>query len=75
VDRLQYDYLGATRQFKERYKKGIGVLEKNGLSSINKEGSPKNKSPKGDLRGAPADVFGVISLSIRRESILLSPSS
>ena len=60
---------------KKRYKKGIGVLEENRLGSINKEGLLKNKSPKGDLKGAPAKVFGVVSLSIRRESILLLLSS
>jgi len=50
-------------------------LEENGLGSINKEELLKNKLPKGDLRGALAKVFRVISLSIRRESVFLSPSS
>jgi hypothetical protein len=60
---------------KERYRKGIGVLEEKGLGSINKEGLLKNKSPKGDLRGLTTKVFRVVSLSIKRESILLLLSS
>jgi hypothetical protein len=47
----------------------MGVLEEKGLGSINKEGSLKNKSSKGDLRGSTTKVFGVVSLSIRRKSI------
>jgi len=50
-------------------------LEEKGLGSINKEELLKNKLPKGDIRGAPANVFGVISLSIRGESVLSLPSS
>jgi len=34
---------------------------------------PKNKSPKGDLRGAIAELLGVISL-IGEEPVLLLPS-
>ena len=41
----------------------------------NKKGSLKNKLPKGDLRGVAAKLFRVISLIIRRESILLLLSS
>jgi len=50
-------------------------LEENGSGSINKEKLLKNKLPKGDLRGAPTNIFRVISLSIGREPILLLPSS
>jgi len=50
-------------------------LEENRLGSINKEGSLKNKSPKGDLRGTIAELLGVVSLSVGRESVLLLPSS
>jgi len=46
-------------------------LEENRLGSINKEGSPKNKPPKEDLRGAATELFRVVSLTIRRKSILL----
>jgi len=35
----------------------------------------KNKLPKGDLRGAPAEVFGVVSLAIGRTSVLSLLSS
>jgi len=45
------------------------------IGSINKEGLLKNKLPKGDLRGAATKLLRVISLSIRRESILLLLSS
>jgi len=45
------------------------------LGNINKEGSLKNKLPKGDLRGAATKVLRVIPLSIRGESILLLPGS
>ena len=75
MDRLQRDYLGATKQFKECYRKGIEVLEENGLGNINKEELPKNKPPKGDLRGAPAKVFGVVSLAMGGTSVLLLLSS
>ena len=51
-------------------------MEEKGLGSINKEKSPKNEPPKGDLGGrTPAKVLRVISLSIGRESVLLLPSS
>jgi len=53
----------------------MGVLEEKRLGSINKEGLLKNKSPKGDLRRAATKVFKVVFLSIRRESVLLLPSS
>jgi len=53
----------------------IGVLKENRLDSINKEESLKNKLPKGDLRGAPANIFRVVSLSVKGEFILLSLSS
>jgi len=53
----------------------MGVLEEKRLESINKEELLKNKLPKGDLRGATADVFRIVSLFRRRESILLLPSS
>jgi len=75
VDRLHRDYLETIKQLRERHRKGIGVLEENRLGSINKEGLLNNELFKGDLREAPANVFGVISLSIRRESVLLLPSS
>jgi len=75
VDRLYRDYLGTTKQSKERYRKGTGVLEEKGLGSINKEGLPKNKLPKGDLRGTPTDVLRVIPLLRGGESVLLLPSS
>ena len=52
-----------------------GVLEENRLGSINKEGSLKNEPPKGDLRGAATKLLKVVSLSIRRESVLLLLSS
>jgi len=45
------------------------------LGSINKEVLLKNKLPKGDLRGAATKLLRVISLSIRRESVLLLLSS
>jgi hypothetical protein len=49
VDRLQRDYLGTTAEPKKRYRKGIGVLEENGLGIMEKE--PKTKgSVKGDRR-------------------------
>ena len=75
MDRLYGDYLETTKQLRERHRKGIGVLEENRLGNINKEELPKNKLPKGDLRGAPTNVFGVVSLSIRKESALLLLSS
>jgi len=51
----------------------MGVLEENRLGNINKEGLLKNKSPKGDLRGAIAKLLGVVSL-IEGEPVLLLPS-
>jgi len=48
-------------------------LEKSRLGSI-KKGSLKNELPKGDLRGAIAELLGVISL-IGGELVLLLPSS
>ena len=75
MDRLRRDYLGTTRQLKECYRKGIRVSEENRLGSINKEELLKNKLSKGNLRGAPAEVFGVISLTIGRTSVLLLLSS
>jgi len=74
VDRLQWDYLGVTRKFKEHYRKGIGVSEENRLGNIKKE-LLKNKSLKGDLGRAIAELLRVISFAIRRESILLLLSS
>ena len=49
----------------------MGVLEEKRLRSINKKEFLKNKSPKGDLGGAPTNIFRVISLSIKIESVLL----
>jgi len=60
---------------KERYKKGIGVLEENRLGSISKEGLLKNEPPKGDLGGATTELLRVVSLSAERESVLLLLSS
>jgi len=74
VDRLQRDYLGATRKFEERYRKGIGVSEENRLGNI-KEGLLKNKSPKGDPGRAIAELLGVVSFAVGRESVLLLLSS
>jgi len=73
VDRLYWDYLRATRKFKECYRKGIGVLEENRLGNI-KKGLPKNKLPKGDPGRATAKLLKVISF-IGRELILLLLSS
>ena len=50
-------------------------MEEIRLGSINKEGSPKNKLPKGDLRRAVAELLRSISFSIKRESVFLLPSS
>jgi len=52
----------------------MGVLEESRLGNINKEESPKNKLPKGDLRGAIAELLGVISL-IGGKLVLLLLSS
>jgi len=51
----------------------MGVLEESRLGNINKEGLPKNKSPKGDLREAIAKLLGVVSL-IGGKLVLLLPS-
>ena len=51
-----------TKQFKERYKKGIGVLEEIRLGSINKKGLLKKGSSKGDIRGVTTELLRVISL-------------
>jgi len=48
-------------------------LEESRLGNINKEESPKNELPKGDLRGAIAELLGVVSLA-GEEPILLLPS-
>ena len=61
VDRLQRDYLGTTRKFKERYRKGIGVSEEIRLGSINKEGSLKKELSKGDVGGTTTKLLRVIS--------------
>jgi len=50
-------------------------LEENRLGSINKEGLLKKEPPKGDLRGVATELFRVVSLSIRGESVLLLLSS
>jgi len=51
----------------------MGVLKESRLGSINKEELPKNKSPKGDPRGAIAKLLRVISL-VGGELVLLLPS-
>jgi len=51
----------------------MGVLEESRLGNINREKLPKNKLPKGDLRGAIAELLRVVSLA-ERELILLLPS-
>jgi len=51
----------------------MGVLEESRLGNINKEESLKNKLPKGDLRGAIAELLRVVSL-VEEELILLLPS-
>jgi len=51
----------------------MGVLKESRLGNINKKESPKNKSPKGDLRGAITKLLRVISL-IGRKPVLLLPS-
>jgi len=52
----------------------MGVLEENGLGSINKEELLKNEPPKGDTGGIPANVFRVVPC-LGGRFILLSPSS
>jgi len=51
----------------------MGVLKESRLGNINKEGSPKNELPKGDPKGAIAELLGVISLA-GGKLILLLPS-
>ena len=51
----------------------MGVSKESRLGNINKERSLKNKSPKGDLRGAIAELLRVVSL-VGGESVLLLPS-
>jgi len=51
----------------------MGVLEESKLGNINKKGSPKNKLPKGDLRGVITKLLRVVSL-IGGEPVLLLPS-
>jgi len=51
----------------------MGVLKESRLGNINKEGLPKNKSPKGDLKGAIAELLRVISFA-GGEPVLLLPS-
>jgi len=51
----------------------MGVLEEIRSGSINKEELPKNKLPKGDPRGAIAELLRVVSL-IEGELVLLLPS-
>jgi len=75
VDRLWWDYLGATRKSKERYKKGIRVLEENRLGNINKEESVKNKLPKGDLGRATTELLGVVPCLVGKKLVFLLPSS
>jgi len=67
------NYLETTKQLKKRYRKGTGVLKESRLGNINKEGSLKNKLPKGDPRGAITKLLGVISL-VEGELVLLLPS-
>jgi len=50
----------------------MGVLEESRLGNINKEGSLKNKLPKGDLREAIAELLRVVSLIGRKPVLLLS---
>ena len=61
MDRLRRDYLGATIEPKERYKKGTGVSEESKLGSINKEELLKKELSKGDIGGTATLVFRVIS--------------
>ena len=48
-------------------------MEESRSGNINKEELLKNKSPKGDPRGAIAELLRVISL-VGREPVLLLPS-
>ena len=61
MDRLQRDYLGATRKLKKHYKKGIGVLEEIRSGNINKEGLLKKELSKGDIGGTATLLFKAIS--------------
>jgi len=47
-------------------------LEESRLGSIEK-GSPKNELPKGDLKGAIAELLGVVSF-VGRKLVLLLPN-
>jgi len=51
----------------------MGVLKESRLGNINKKGLLKNKLPKGDLRGAIAELLRVVSLA-GGEPVLLLPS-
>jgi len=51
----------------------MGVLKESRSGNINKEGSPKNKSPKGDPRGAITELLRVVSLA-GGKPVLLLPS-
>jgi len=51
----------------------MGVSKESRLGNINKKESLKNKSPKGDLRGAITKLLRVVSL-IGGEPVLLLPS-
>ena len=62
----------ATKQLRERYGKGKGVSEESRLGSV-KKGLLKNELPKGDPRGAIAELLGVVSLA-GGELVLLLPS-
>ena len=64
-----------TREFKERYKKGIKVLEEIRLGNSNRERLLKNKLSKGDLEGTATKVFRVISLLAEKGPALLLLSS
>jgi len=74
VDRLRRDYLETTRKFKERYRKGIEVLEEIRLGSINKK-RLKKELLKGDLGGTATKLFRVISPLNKGGLALLLPSS
>ena len=50
-------------------------MEEIRLGSINKEVLLKNELSKGDLGGAATTLLKIISSSIKRESVLLLPSS
>jgi len=58
-------------EFKECYRKGIGVLKESRLGSI-KKGLLKDKLPKGDLERATTILLRVVSFS--GDITLLLPS-